>query len=638
MSEPRRDSGMTLVEVVITTVLLALVVTVISAAVIVIFKSEAGVVRLTSESHDTQQGVNYFTLDIQAGPASAADYVTATAAGCLPPDSSVNVLQFVKDTTLVSYRVTDLGDTARLDRHTCDDVTLLNHEVVNIADRLDGTVAQPAIVQPLTDAEGRLQSITLEFEQNGANVTVVASPRAEPLGSPGDCLTQNPISASHGYGVFVEGDVTLVSGQVTGWLGLGGEVTWLNDLAVATDNMSAVSPAFGLYAGDAAWDAFTRRGTRPITSLSVAAGVATATAPAHGYTTGRTVRVDGTGNADIDGNEFVVTVVDANSFRFSVGTADTSDLFGVALAVTPVATLGVVSELGTVTTTGAHGLAVNDRVVIDGTGDAALDQGVFVVTAVTPPSSFQFSAVAVPDTTLSSGWVRKVSRSRLEVGRDDVGLEVAGPVEVTNRVYEATGSIDNYIDMTAGGNPDLLAGANLIPFADDFDELRDCSAQVGNLLSICFIDGCANEVDVTVDNIAKTVNACSSGPVPQVMDIPESFLTDSYTFTSTGPGCQGFSQTRPLIVNVISDDQEVIINTSSTDWTALGDRKNILFNFPNASHIVVRSTFYGQILAPFAHVDTLNAVQGGVIAQSWTHYNGTITSHNDLYDNPIDWP
>ena len=43
-------------------------------------------------------------------------------------------------------------------------------------------------------------------------------------------------------------------------------------------------------------------------------------------------------------------------------------------------------------------------------------------------------------------------------------------------------------------------------------------------------------------------------------------------------------------------------------------------------------------VAPFAHVDTLNAVEGGVIAQSWTHYNGTITSHNDLYDNPIDWP
>ena len=65
---------------------------------------------------------------------------------------------------------------------------------------------------------------------------MVASPKGEPLGSPGDCQTENPIEASHGYGVFVEGDVTLTSGQVTGWLGLGGELTWLNNLAVATGN------------------------------------------------------------------------------------------------------------------------------------------------------------------------------------------------------------------------------------------------------------------------------------------------------------------------------------------------------------------------------------------------------------------
>lgn len=637
---PDTDRGFTLIEVIITTVLLGLVMTVISAAVIVIFRSEAGVVRLTSESHDTQQGVNYFPLDVQAGPLLVGDYITGATTGC--GAGGDNVLEFVKGTKLVTYRTTDLGSTSRLDRHICDAVGFGNLDRVNIADRLDNSGANPVVVTVLPDEDqpGLVQSITLRFAQDGDDVTVVASPRGEPLGSPGDCQTDNPIEASHGYGVFVEGDVLLFEGTVTGWLGLGGAVTWLNDTSVATNNMSAVSPAFGLYASDVDWSASTRKGSHSIERLTVASNVATATvASTHGYSTGDTILVESTGDANIDGNYFTITVVDADTFTFPVTTANTTvPLRGIERDFVFVPNIDVVSNVATVTAPG-HGQSTGDRVLIDATGDADIDTEVFTISVLTS-DTFRFMTTAV-DTTGLTGFGREVVPSVLEVGHEDVALGTTTAVELAEAVYESVGSGDNFIDMTGSGNPDLQTGVSQVVFAADFNELRDCSAQLANLLDICVLDGCAKEVVVTVGTTGPpyTVDLCMTGPTPQVVNVPESFLRSDYEFDRN---CQGAAQSRPLLINVIADDtetpsNEIVIDTS-TDWTALGDRKNILFNFPNADRVIVSSPLFGQILAPFAHVETYDNVSGGVIAQQWTHHTGTVTSHFDLFDNEIDWP
>jgi choice-of-anchor A domain-containing protein len=220
----------------------------------------------------------------------------------------------------------------------------------------------------------------------------------------------------------------------------------------------------------------------------------------------------------------------------------------------------------------------------------------------------------------------------------DIALGGAYFVGPGKRVSQASGSLDNYIQWSHNGT-DVVAVNGSIPFSSDFDELRDCSAQLARLLDICAVSTCADEPTVTVNSAAKTVRVCMSSNKPQVLNIPESYLDGTWSFNRSGPGCQGLSQSRPLIVNVIDDgDFDVVAGTASVNWSSLGDRKNILFNFPNATHVTVLNGFWGHVLAPFAHVETLGAVAGGVIGGHWTHWAGVITSHNDLYNNPIVWP
>ena len=487
------DQGFTLVELVAAIAMIGLVGAVVAAAITVVLSTENGVVRLGAESHDTQQGVNYFPLDVQAGPTAFAAYDTsATTAGCNA--EGVNVLTFDKGTRRVSYRLTTTGGTAVLDRYTCelvagvpDTSTIVR---LNIADSLDASAGTAATAVPIADASDSslIDTVELTLRQDGSDASVTASPRAEPRDSPGDCQSNNPIEASHGYGEFVEGDVRLVSGSITGWLGLGGTLRWESDITIASENMSAVNPAFGLYANGIDW---LGDGVAPAEVLTVGKG-----------------------------------------------------------------------------------------------GDIALG----------------------------------TSYSR--TGDD---------------VYEAPASPDNYIHLDGPGNP-TVSPATAIGFPDDFDELRDCSAQLARLLDLCAASACANEVTATATG--STVRLCTSGPKPQVLNLPEAYWDGTYSFTTGSGGCQGFSQSRPLIINVIdtNGDGLVTIATAPVAWTALGDRKNILVNFPDSTHVVVQNGFHGQLLAPFAFVETTGDFDGGLIAASWTHHSGTMTSDDDLYDNPITWP
>jgi len=631
----RRDDGFTLVELLITVGLMGLVAAVISAAIIAVFRSEEGVVRLASESHDTQQGVNYFPLDIQAGPVEVAEYDTTPGApGCVA-DGSQNVLQFDKGgSKRVAYRLTVNGDIGRLDRHVCELPLYTGLEILNVADTLDASAGTPASAT-IIPFGAFVESIELRLVQDNTDALVVASPRGEPRNSPGDCQTDNPIEASHGYGVFIENDVEFVEGDVTGWLGLGGSVSWRNPLVVASGNMSGVAPEYGLYAETVEWNAIYRSDAQAVDGLSVAGSLATATVASHGLSTGDRVVVDLTRSSDIDGGLYTVTVTDPNTFTFPVATPDVTGLFGSVREVDQLDLLDVVGGVATASVLG-HGYSVGDLVAIERTGNADLDEDAFVITSVIGPDQFTFAA-STPDVAGLSGTARPVTPTVLEVAREKAAI--GGPFHQSgDLVYEVTGSDDNFLDLSGPGNPSAEATAGQLDFVTDFSELRDCSAQLAQLIDICGLAGCANEVAVTISG--STVRACSSGPKPQVLNVPEQYFDGNYTFSTTGGGCQGFSQARPLILNVIDTDGDATINFDATpvDWTALGDRKNILFNFPNATVVNVNAGFYGQILAPFAHVTTNGNVEGGVIGRAWTHLSGTIDSNDDLYNNPISWP
>ena len=641
-SRRQTDEGLTFVELLVTVGLVGLVAAVISAAVIVVFRNDAEVVRRTAESHDTQQGVNYFPLDVHAGPVEVGGYVTTAANGCSPVGT--NVLQFEKGGVLVAYRLSPTGSTYRLDRQICDAGTLAGLVTRNIADQLDG----PAAVN-IVASGGLVESIELTLAQDGTDALVVASPRPEPLNSPGDCATDNPIEAAHGFGVFIEGDVELQDGEVTGWLGLGGTLTWLSAVDVATGNMSGVDPAYGLFAESINWGA----AVKTVDDLDVTvAGVATATVVDHGYLINDQVVIDGTGDADIDRLMFTITnVIGSDTFEFAAN-GPANNLSGTVIAVDParivaITDLDVASGTATATATG-HGYRDGQLVVIQGTGNVDID-GESVVVSVSNVNKFTFP---VPVTTAPvTGLVGSaVTGLALGVGDEDVAIGDAF-LHSGDFVYESSPNpLAHHIRID--GSPSLVDDtASQIGFADDFDELRDCSAGLARLIDLCEIDGCANEVDVTVDWVNKEINACSDSPVPQVLNVPEEFFDGSWEFTTSGSGCQGFSQTRPLVLNVIETvddpataaneddgDSLVTINAAPGDWTALGDRKNILFNFPNADAVIINNGFYGQVLAPFAHVTTNGFVEGGVIATQWTHVDGVVDSNDDLFNNPISWP
>lgn len=504
------DGGFTLVEVIVTVVIIALVTTVLGAAIMVVLKSDASAVRIASESHDTQQGVNYFPLDVQAGPTGLGSYSTDPgSSGCPTYAAGANVLDFTKGSRRVSYRLEVTGARASLDRYTCDNVGTptapiwADDERVNIADTLDGSVAPAASVSLVPGPSGTLQYAELTLAQAGGDTAVlVASPRAEPRNSPGDCQTDNPIEASHGYGGFVEGDVSLLDGEVEGWLAVGGTLSWAKDITIASQNMSNVDPAFSLYATNIQW-------------------------------------------ADVPGPDATP------GFRLEVGAREDT-------------------VLGT---------------------------------------SFQ---------------------------------------QVGDFVYELDPNppTNNFLDLTGSASPQArrivdLASADVIVFGTDFDELRDCSAQLARAIDLCATTGCAEEVGLQVSG--SNLNLCPAGPRAQILPLPERYLGSAYSYSSVGPGCTGFSQTRPIIVNVIEDptdaDDRVDIDTDEIDWeNVAGDIKNIVFNFPNAAEVNINSRFFGQVLAPFAHVNTFNDVEGGVIARSWTHHSGVVRSAGDLFDNEINWP
>lgn len=276
------DVGLTLVELVVTVVLVALVSSVIAASVIVIFRSEDGVIASTSESHDTQQVVSYLPLDIESGPRRASAY-QATIGGAPGDDGTgcdetgnENVLMIkVTDRRLgavdkrIAYRVVATANQARLDRYECRlDTSVtpfvwVTDNIVNVADYLDPSVtpivrSEIILVNPAeTDPDRQIVSrVILTYVQRGDTESIVAAPREEAqLSSDGVC-TQEPLAAARNMAAFFERDVTLNNADVKGAMYVGGTLTF-HGSAVAQAVPPAPTPPVpndtGLLAGSINW-------------------------------------------------------------------------------------------------------------------------------------------------------------------------------------------------------------------------------------------------------------------------------------------------------------------------------------------------------------------------------------------------
>ncbi len=152
-------------------------------------------------------------------------------------------------------------------------------------------------------------------------------------------------------------------------------------------------------------------------ALTRSGGTVTALLPAHGFVTGQSVTISGATEARYNGT-FVVTVADANTFRYTVTEGPISPAGGGTATVgntsrsiesfnaspTPGIQRATGSTLVTVTTTSNHGFAAGNTVVIDGVKDAVgalISQYNIKATIVAVPSNRSFTYNIVATTPLS---------------------------------------------------------------------------------------------------------------------------------------------------------------------------------------------------------------------------------------------
>ncbi len=242
-----RDRGMTLIEVVISTAILAMMMTLVVGAISVVFRSHSGVTNTTASSHDIQQAVSFFYHDVQSGPAELAAYRVAgdgggpTGSGCDDAGDD-NVLRFDAGDRRIAYRLESHGATAELDRVECvaDASGWTERSTVNIADALDDSDGDAVVAQIVASSEDpdRVDRVVLSFASVlGSDEQVSATPRAEIAAeSPpttSSLCTDGPLDATEEFQVFIHGDMHVDGTQVKQSLAVGGALSFDGNVAVA---------------------------------------------------------------------------------------------------------------------------------------------------------------------------------------------------------------------------------------------------------------------------------------------------------------------------------------------------------------------------------------------------------------------
>jgi large repetitive protein len=261
----RDDDGFTLIELVITMVIVGIVMTAIVGALVVMLRTDAGATARLDETRGTQQLTTYFATDVQSTGYGSDTTTPTTASVCTvsAPTPNANAVQMTwtevipngtSSTYYVSYRYEPLGTDWVLVRYACKAGALAPTRIV-VARSLaappvgwTGTSTPTAVAATSTST-----SITLQMTTKSGYRYSVTGTRLTPPAAPTGCTTSptvNPSSVTFpGASPAALPQTVAVSAPLVGNCAGTVNLSVFTGVSTVTTTMSSTNPAVANLSG-----------------------------------------------------------------------------------------------------------------------------------------------------------------------------------------------------------------------------------------------------------------------------------------------------------------------------------------------------------------------------------------------------
>jgi choice-of-anchor A domain-containing protein len=257
---PHDDSGLSLVEVLTTVVVMALAVSAASMAIMVFLLNEPRTSAALAETQDLRQLVNFLPADVSTTEAADVRAAAPFVEGWCPPAGTggTPVLQLQstdRSTGLVTrteYRVIRGDEGSSMVRLTCSAPTVAGPFGGVFSDRMADELATLAPVDVEVGPAGR---VTVTLSHAGGSTAAVSATAFNRVDLGGSTCPALPFDSLYGFYAVVAGDLELRNGKVLAPLAVGRNLRWSGSAVVdpptTPPNYPGTTDPTGMYVGGA---------------------------------------------------------------------------------------------------------------------------------------------------------------------------------------------------------------------------------------------------------------------------------------------------------------------------------------------------------------------------------------------------